>query len=530
MTSLTPSSFPTPLSLFDTYKKQLLAVEQSSNGYLSIYSCGPTVYSYQHIGNYRAIWLPDTIARVARLMDIPVRWVMNITDVGHIVGDGDDGENATSGEDKIQVGAKKENKTVEQIINYYTQDFLLQCDRLNYRTPEGMLRPFASEYVKGQMMIALILLKQKKAYLLDDGIYFDSQTMVEYDLPFAIVQEGDNDFTGREIKNTQKSPSDFALWKFVDEASLQKWTFSEFDEVMEILSTIDTSALSPLIEKKSGCPGWHTECVAMILSLFSANGEGTDVSTADLITQAKNTNSVISIHTGGEDHIPIHHKNEILQSTALGFSLASRWVHNKFVTVDGGKMSKSIGNVYRLDDIINKGYDPLSYRMMLMEHHYSQQLDFTWDKLHQSSQRLIGLRKVIAQIKSFISNQGVEFDDNSFDQKQLDILIEPLLDNLNTPLFVQKYEKLSNEVLSTILNQSSIHTKNTSLLFYLDKEFLDLDLWDVVPQSIVDLAEERIESKNNKNYKRADELRDEISSLGYEIGDYSWGYGIWKIR
>lgn len=515
-------------TLYDSYKKQTLPIISSDNK-LKIYSCGPTVYNYQHIGNMRAIWLASSFIDLTNILGIETKWVLNITDVGHLVGDGDDGQNTNNGEDKLEKGAKKEGKSIEEIVNFYQKDYENQCSSLNIKLPKGKCYPKATEYINEQMILTLKLLEDKKAYILDDGIYFDSEANQNLAVPFNLI-EGDHNFTGRKIENITKNPADFALWKFVDTNSLQKWRFNEFDDTAILMQSIiqslpDSRFLD--LPNRWGCPGWHSECVAMICKIL--NGSFPPILEAN--------SSVIDIHFGGEDHIDIHHKNEIFQSESLGFHLSDLWVHNKFVTVDSKKMSKSVGNVYTVigdkentgfESIEGQGFDPLAYRLLLQEHHFTSQLDFTWGKLKQSQSRLYNLRKETAKIVSFWSSMIIEpKSDLSHTKKQSEILLQPLKDNFNVPKFLEKYEDLTNETSNAIKSTNTLNANNITTLKYWEKAFLRLDLFPIIPKKITLLANQRIQAKNEKNYQKSDEIRDQILAFGYQIDDYSWGYGIW---
>jgi cysteinyl-tRNA synthetase len=522
----------TSISLYDSYKKQVLPIIPSSGNELNIYSCGPTVYGYQHIGNMRAVWLASSFVDFTKILGFDTKWVLNITDVGHLVGDGDGGANAKDGEDKLEKGAKKEGKSVEEIVNFYKKDYEAQCGSLNIGYSRDKYYPKATEYIKEQMQLALLLLNEKKAYLLEDGIYFDSEANIGLSVPFEMIA-GDAKFTGRTIENTTKNPADFALWKFVDEKSLQKWRFNEFDEtaeiMVEIMKNLEDQTFQDL-PNRWGCPGWHSECVAMICKIL--HGHFPPV--------LESNESVLDVHFGGEDHIDIHHKNEILQSEALGFHLSKYWVHNKFVTVDGKKMGKSIGNVYTVigqknttsfDSIEEKGYDPLAYRLLLQEHHYTSQLDFTWDKLQQSQNRLFNLRKEAAKITSFWNSMVIEpKPEPIFTAKQTEILSSPLADNFNVPKFLEKYEELVNETSNAIKTTDSVNANNYTTLKYWEKAFLRLDLFPIIPKKVNQLAKQRIEAKNQKDFQKSDEIRDEILKLGYQVDDYTWGYGLWTRK
>lgn len=540
------------LKLKDSYLKKSFEITDKQS-LLKLYSCGPTVYNYQSIGNMRAVWLPDTITKTAKLLGYQTQWVLNITDVGHLVSDGDEGE------DKIEKGAKRDGKTVQEIVDYYTNDFKNQCETLHFDLPEGKNNPKATDYIPEQMVLALQLLADKKAYILEDGIYFDFVNSLDsleilakkYPLLAEVLsriekqQTGNNgDFTGRAIKNTEKNPSDFALWKFVAENTLQKWRFEDFAVTKQYLDKIQNTDIGG----KWGCPGWHSECVCMIAGVFDQKfADGCD------FNSLSEPQKVITIHTGGEDHIDVHHKNEILQSFALGFNLSEHWVHNRFVMVDGGKMSKSLGNVYLVTgkkeitgfkSLTEEGFDPLAYRLMLMETKYDEKLDFTWEKMAQSQARLYNLRKESGKILGLIEN-SVQGDVEIYaDDLQQDIdyqkLIGYLAENLNTPKFVEEYQTLLVETAKNIQNKiqqngvlSSIEDKElfikSTVLGYLENNVLQLDMFTVPDEHVFELADDRLEAKNDKNWQKADEIRQHILSHGWQVDDLGGDkYSIWK--
>ncbi|MEI6728247.1 MAG: hypothetical protein WCK98_01260 [bacterium] len=554
-----------PLRLFDSYKKMVVEIEPTEKGKLKIYGCGPTVYNYQSIGNMRAVWLPDTITSVAKLSGYEVEWVSNITDVGHLVDDGDDGE------DKIEAGAKRENKTVEEIINLYLNDFKNQCAKLNFNLPKGVFQPRATDYIKEQMILALELLNEDRAYLLNDGIYYDSVVNGRLNLPDHPVFKlqstiEQNKFTGRDIVDeSQKNPGDFALWKFVDENSLQKWKFNQYDETENlVISIIQKDGIPKTFPNLWGCPGWHSECVAMISQILGKKRFGGDFSFADKVS---NNEYEIDIHTGGEDHIDIHHKNEILQSEALGFHLSKYWVHNKFVLVDDKKMSKSLGNVflvqgYKKDtgfysftcppvdtfspelktqivkkykelkltvndadfDWQNFKFDPLAYRLMLLEHHFTEQMNFTWEKLWDSQNRLWNLRKEAAKISSWVRLNSTE---QVVDDKQKQVLLDYLLDNLNTPKFLEMFQMFLAETANGLLHNKTLHPKNWGLVNLWENEFLKLNLLPENNQEIIEMAMQRQTFKEAKDWTTSDNFRSKIQQQGFQIDDYSWGWGVW---
>ncbi len=610
------SKTPLALTLFDSYERKLVQIHPAETAILNtlkIYGCGPTVYNYQTIGNMRAIWLPSTITKIAKMAGWQTEWISNITDVGHLVDDGDNGE------DKMEKGAKRENKTVEEIVSFYTEDFVNQCEALNFDLPKGKMNPKATDYIREQMILALTLLQIGRAYLTTDGIYLDYLNVRENfeqkknELSPQLVkilqiqeknQKGqDSSFTSRNILGGKKHPNDFALWKFVGENSLQKWQFADCPKAQEILDSIYFNQLEdfkiatesgdqnpnetdyplyPNISKLWGCPGWHSECVCMISQIsgtkkFTNTQEKTDGKIEKNLRKFE-----IDIHTGGEDHIDIHHQNEIIQSEALGFSLSKTWVHNKFVLVDGKKMSKSLGNVFLVcgkysdtgfysfqnppihdfsDEFkaqISKKYlelklisktcemnwesfsfDPLAYRLLMFEHHYSVQMDFTWQKLWQSQMRLWGLRKEAAKLcyydNKFYPSNSLEtknkdtFDNNLFQEKKVKFL-EILTDNLNFPKFLEMYQELLSKTVFCLSEKNLLIETDYSLLKYFDQEYegiLNLKIFFGCGIDVQDLIEERLEFKEEKRFSESDKIRSQIQNLGYQIDDYPWGWGVW---
>jgi cysteinyl-tRNA synthetase len=556
------------IQLYDSYLKKTIELTQESivnPESLKVYSCGPTVYNYQHIGNIRAAFLPDIFVRTARIAGYDVDWVLNVTDVGHLVGDGDGGANVTNAEDKIEKSAKSSGKTVDEIVEFYLEDYKAQAKAIGVQLPIRRMNPKATEFISEQMVLALELLRDRKAYLLEDGIYYDYGVNLFLDTPFELrVSEGDNSYTGRDIVNTTKSPMDFALWKFVPEINLQKWRFADFENAVEVFAQCDDPeiGLHGNVMNYWGTPGWHSECVAMICGILGKKllKNRTKFSFADFSGK-----TVIDLHFGGEDHIDIHHKNEILQSEALGFHLSKFWVHNKFVIVDGKKMSKSLGNVFLVvgdrdstgfDSLESMGYDPLSYRMLMLEHHYTNQMDFTWDKLTTAQTRLYNLRKEVAKIMSFARENYVmadelfphnidwrdddkidENDENttdSFDRSemnkapQIKVLLELLTNNLDTPKFLEKFTAFVLEVSNEIKVNSNLNAKNLQTLLFWEREFLNLGLAPEITDEVMVLGSDRFAAKLGGDYAKSDELRNQILELGFQIDDYSWGWGVWK--
>jgi cysteinyl-tRNA synthetase len=535
---------PSPIKLYDTYLKRdfkLFHNQSAVPDTVQMYSCGPTVYGYQSIGNMRAVWLPDTVALVAKLAGWKVRWVLNITDVGHLVGDGD------VGEDKMEQAALRDKQTVEEVVIHYTEDYQAQCKALNFDLPMGFYNPRATQYIEEQMLLALQLLKDKYAYITADGIYFDYQQFVaeqgskaEGALAAILDRDargqGNRAFTDRAIEGTTKHPNDFAVWKFVDPKSLQQWKLSSYTRVLELLALAELDKTEhDRIADLPGCPGWHSECVCMIVGTLGHKDESRDELTPNYYKQFQGARAVIDLHFGGEDHIDIHHKNEILQSAGLGIALSQYWIHNKFVMVDGKKMSKSLGNVYQVvgdttvtgfETIASKKIDPLSYRVMLMEHLYTEQLNFTWRKLESSRARLNNLRKLSSAIISFAESQSLPVE--TYDHTN-DTLLAPLLNGLNTPLALEQYAQLLSETVDRISKDKVLSTLDYSRVVFWDKEYFKLDLFSPIDLKIVDLVAKRKEAKIAKDYVAADKYRDEIAAHTMGLDDYAWGTGVRRL-
>ncbi len=554
------------ITLYDSFLKSNVTITDRttvSNGIIKVYSCGPTVYNYQHIGNMRAAFLPDVFARTARIAGYEVEWVLNITDVGHLVGDGD-GVNVSNAEDKIEKSAKSSGKTVGEIVDFYLKDYFAQAKAIGVELPVGRMNPKATEFIPQQMILALELLRDRRAYLLEDGIYFDFEANLDLKVPFNLKSgDGDNNFTGRNIVNTTKSPQDFALWKFVSTDNLQRWCFADYENVIEVFAQCDDPeiGLHGNVLNYWGTPGWHSECVAMICRIL---GNKFIKNRAKFSFSDYKDETVIDVHFGGEDHIDIHHKNEILQSEALGFHLSNYWVHNKFVLVDAKKMSKSLGNVFLVtgskettgfDSLVSRGYDPLSYRMLLLEHHYNNPMDFTWEKLTTAQTRLDNLRKEVAKIVSFATTDYILVEDfwphnidNSDDDKidsedsvvdsfdddnraqsaQIKVLLSYLTNDLDTPKFLEKFTEFVLQVSNEINNNQNLNKKNLVTIMFWERKFLNLGLTPEIPQAIMDLGALRSDAKLAGDYPKSDEYRTSIQAQGYQIDDYKWGWGVWK--
>lgn len=449
-----------------TRKKEELS---SKDNIIKMYTCGPTVYYFPHIGNMRAYIFMDLLRKSLKYCGYKIEGVMNITDVGHLVSDSDEGE------DKMEIAAKRENKDPYEIAKFYTDCFIKDTSRLNIELPEHIAK--ATEHI-GEMIDFIKKLEEKGyTYIIDDGVYFDVQKFKGY----GQLSGKDLSTVGesRIDENSQKHhPFDFALWKFVPENHIMKWN-------------------SPW---GVGCPGWHIECSAM--------GE-------------KYLGNSIDIHTGGIDHKPIHHENEIAQNDAKeGKRVVKNWMHVEFLQVDGGKMSKSLGNLYTLDDLIKKGYSPLDFRYMNLLTHYRKALNFTFESLASSASALKSLRNLVLEHKDAPNKTKEEVLESYEDQ-----FVAAISDDLNIPLALGvlwkmlKSEEKSNDIFLLAEKFDSVFSLD------LGKETKA----DEIPEEILNLANQRKIARENKDYAKSDEIRNLISSKGYTILDTKEGFEIKKI-
>ncbi|MDY5676455.1 MAG: cysteine--tRNA ligase [Eubacteriales bacterium] len=438
---------------------------------VKMYSCGPTVYMHPHIGNMRAYIFMDTLRRVIKYNGYRVLGCMNITDVGHLTDDADDGE------DKMEKSAKRENKSPYEIAKYYTDIFLDNLKMLNIDIPEHITK--ATEYVPQMIEFIKKLEEKGYTYIIDDGVYFDVSKFKDY----GKLSNKNMDEIGvaRVEENSQKKhPFDFALWKFVPENHIMKW-----DSPWGV-----------------GCPGWHIECSAM----------GYDV-----------LGDHFDIHTGGIDHLPIHHENEIAQSNcALGHRVVEIWMHNEFVLVDGGKMGKSLGNCYTLEQLKEKGFDPLAFKLFCLNTNYGKTINFTFDGLKASQSTLENLKKIVAEHKN-----GSNTIDPDKLKKYKENFLNAVNDNLNTPLALG--------VLFSMLRSEPKSKQIYDLAIDFDRVFglkLDEEIKSEsqsIPDEIKDLASKRWQAKQDKDWALADKLRAEVTQKGYQILDTKDGYTIKQL-
>jgi len=470
------------LTFWNTRHRALEPFRPIEDKKVGMYTCGPTVYNPVTLGNWRAFLFDDVLHRTLKFFGYDVTQVMNITDVGHLVGDADEGE------DKVEREAAKRGMNALDLARSLEAEFLQGMERLNIEKPEVM--PRATEHIAEQIALVQELEKKGFAYRTSDGMYFDTAKFSAYGALSGQKLE-DKEAGARVAANLEKrNPTDFALWKLSEplrarpelvEGSPKKKRQMEWDSPWGV-----------------GFPGWHIECSAM---------------------SVKYLGQPFDIHTGGVDHIAVHHENEIAQSEAAsGKPLANFWLHNEFLLVDGRRMGKSEGNAFTLDDLAAKGFDPLDYRYFTLGTHYRTKLNFTWEGLEGARSALKKLRAIArGLVGAPLAGALGTGQEQGQPLQQFAAAIE---DDLNTPqALAAMWEMLKSD--------ASAEEKSASLL-EMDAVF-GLRLSEVigkpseVPAEVVALGEERQIARQNKDWKRSDELREAIKQNGWLIEDQSDG-------
>lgn len=466
------------MKLYNTLTRKIEEFIPLNSPKVGMYTCGPTVYDYAHIGNWRTYILADVLRRTLKYLNFEVTAVSNITDVGHLVGDGNEGE------DKLEKGARREGKTAWDVAKKYTDIYYDHEKKLNVLPPDQRCK--ATDYIKEQIGLIEILEKKGFTYKTSDGIYFDTAKFLDYGK--LTSQDKDKMLEGArvEVNPEKRSPTDFALWKFSPSGAKR-----------------DMEWPSPW---GIGFPGWHIECSAMSM---------------------KHLGEQFDLHVGGDDLKFIHHNNEIAQSEAVSGKVpfVRYWIHGQFLTVDGEKMSKSKNNFYNLDDISEKGFEPLVLRYLFLTTNYRSFLNFTWESLTASKEGLNNLRKLCCKVSDTLQSER----------------------NTLSPEKLRKIQDYSNRFRNALENdlqmpealaiawevaKSNIPTPDKRDLIADFDQVLGLDLLDPrkgytlkgvtfseLPQAVKKLVESRETARKNQDWKLSDELRDKILSAGYQIED-----------
>ncbi len=449
------------IKLYDSYSRRLREFEPLKDNRVRMYACGPTVYDYAHVGNLRTYIFEDLLRRTLEFFGYDTTHVVNITDVGHLTSDAD------TGEDKIEQGSKRTGKTAWEIATLYIAAFKRDLQHLNILQPDIWCR--ATDHISEQINDIIEIEKKGCTYMTTDGVYFDTSKLDDYGYLARLDVDGLN--AGQRVDVGEKhNATDFALWKLSPKGSARQM---EWDSPWGI-----------------GFPGWHIECSAMAVKYL---GETFD------------------IHCGGKDHIPVHHTNEIAQAQiCYGTQLANFWLHGYFLKTDQAKMSKSSGEFLRLQTLIERDYDPLSYRYLCLTAHYRSDMKFTWQSLDSAQTALTRLRYAAYEW----GNAGTP--DNHYLQRFCD----NVYNDLNTP----KALAVMWELVKSNLDQAS---KKATLL-QCDKVLgLNLKNWQpttlTIPSQITELMALRTQARTSKKWSEADQLREQIAEQGYEIEDSAEG-------
>lgn len=464
------------LKLYNTLtrsKDEFISIEPRQ---VKMYCCGPTVYNYQHIGNFRTFLFEDILYRVLLYNGYKVNYVMNITDVGHLVSDSDEGE------DKMEKSAKLLGKDVYEIADYYTQIFKRDAELLNILPPGTFSK--ATDYIQQQIDLIVCLEKKGYTYLTGDGVYFDTSKFPDYGKLAKLDIKGLQEGARIEFSAEKKNITDFALWKFSpkDEKRQMEWK-------------------SPW---GIGFPGWHIECSAMSKALLGNH---------------------LDIHCGGIDHVPIHHTNEIAQSEACsGEKFVNYWLHGEFLDMGNEKMSKSTGKFITLQTLMDKGYSPMDYRYFLLSAHYRKKQKFSFEALDGAQSGYKNLKGKILNLKKDITNKSS--GDSALTNNYKNIFLEKINDDLNMPeTMAVMWDMLKDDKLSSGEKLEIALDFDKVLGLELDKDEQEKKN-EIIPDEIYSLVEKRNEAKKNKDFKSADELRNLIKEKGYEIKDTKDGVEI----
>lgn len=497
------------LKIYNSLTKKIEDFQPIHPQNVGFYTCGPTVYSFAHIGNFRTYTNADVLVRTLQLEGYKVTYVMNITDVGHLTGDnlGD----ADTGEDRMEKSAQKEGKTAWEVAAFYTEAFLDDYAKLNLTKPKILAK--ATDHIKEQIALVERLEKKGYTYQISDGVYFDTAKFPDYgklsnldEIKEGVGHKSASDFARIAVNEEKKNPKDFALWKFSypNGVGLEEYKKSRPASAEGFGEARQMEWESPW---GMGFPGWHIECSAMSMKYL---GETFD------------------IHSGGMDLRETHHPNEIAQSeAATGRRFVNYWMHSAFILVNGEKMSKSKGNLYRVYDLEKENFDPLALRYLYFQTHYRQEMNFTLTSLEAAQNALAHLKnEMMSWDPSTSSGDG----------------------SLGTSLFVEKFtQALSNdlnmpEALSVVweMVKSDIPTtEKLASLFIMDK-VLGLDLESYyhterkkrlanVPSEILSIVKEREELRKQRMYSQADQLRNMIIKEGYDVVDTEKGSIVRKI-
>jgi cysteinyl-tRNA synthetase len=451
------------LKLFNTLTRKKEEFTPLVKNRVGIYSCGPTVYDFAHIGNLRAFLFADILKRTLLYNGFEVKHIMNITDVGHLTGDRD------MGTDKLEQAAREKQKSAWELASYYTDAFLHDLKSLNILNADKF--PKATDHIKDMIKLIEVLEKKGFTYRTTDGIYFDTGKLPDYGKLAKLDIEGLREGARVEVNPDKRSPTDFALWKFSPSDSKRE---------MEWQSPWGV-----------GFPGWHIECSAM---------------------STKYLGQPFDIHTGGIDHIPVHHTNEIAQSeAAYGKPLANVWLHSEFVVIDETRMGKSEGNLLTLEELQKRGYSSLAYRYFALQAHYRSKLNFTWEALEGAQNALNNLYAAIAEYKE--PQIGCAEFESQF--------LEAINDDLDTPkALAVMWEVVHSDYPGEAKLQSILQFDKVLGLSLAETR---RKLLKPIPDDVEKLKNQRDKAREEKKWQLSDELRKKIKKSGYIAKDTDHG-------
>jgi len=463
------------MKLYNTLSRQKEDFKPLKAKTVTMYTCGPTVYNYAHIGNLRTYIFMDLLRRGLKLSGFKLKTVMNITDVGHLLSDADEGE------DKMAMAARQQQKSPWEIAAYYSDVFFKDCEKLNINKVEVYAK--ATDYIAEMIAYVEGLVAKGYGYETDDGIYFDISKFSDYGKLSRLKLDEQQSGARVEVNTQKRNPADFALWKKAEKNHIMQWD-------------------SPW---GKGYPGWHIECSAMAQKFFG---------------------KVFDIHTGGVDHIPVHHENEIAQSEALeGCKTINYWMHGAFMLVNGGKMSKSLGNAYTVTNLTDKGYSPLTFRYFCLNAHYRKELNFTFEGLDASKTALNRLYAAVYKHK--IGSEKADTQKLANFKEEFNSAIK---DDLNIPmalgtLWTMLKEPASKDIFALAVEMDKIFGLD------LDKNALapeEENPTDELSDELVQILTDRHAARKAKNWAESDRLRDLIANMGYTVKDTPDGYTVTK--
>lgn len=463
------------MKLYNTLSRHNEEIQPLNPPVVTVYTCGPTVYDYPHVGNWFTFIRYDLLVRSLAIANLQPKWVMNITDVGHLVSDADEGE------DKLEKGARREGKTAWDVAAFYGDYFVKALARLNIKQPDYL--PKATEHIAEQIDLIKQLEAKGYTYTISDGVYFDTKKFPTY-ADFARLDIDEQQAGARVEYNPEKHAiTDFALWKFspTDQQRDMEWD-------------------SPW---GKGFPGWHLECSAMSMKYL---GE------------------TIDIHSGGIDHIPVHHTNEIAQSeAATGKPFARYWMHTNHISVDGEKISKSLGNGITLEDIETKGFSLEAFRLHVLESHYRSQSKFSWESLEAAQNRL-------RAYQAMADRRWQPTDDGLTDHDLADYhrtISEALQNDLDTPTVLAELSRLETNVSNSGINSSSQKAFGELLEWLDDALGLSLAARADITAEQKQMIADREAARANNDWSTSDKLRDQLSKQGISLRDTPAG-AVWS--